>query len=674
MTISSTTRKAGPFVGNGVTTEFPFDFKLFATSDLRVVRADALGVETDLVHVTDCTVTLNADQDENPGGSVVLNAPLADGFRLVLLSAVPELQPVDLTNQGGFYPELVNGGLDRATVQVQQLREQMGRSITVPVTSEPGDLALPSPSPGQLLGWTDSGLTNFDPSELVSVAAYGATRVDKFTGDGTTAIFSLSASPGVQNNLRVSIGGVMQTPGDDFIWSGGVVLSFNVPPPVGTRIVAQYQQALLEFGAANADLSNVDPGVGREALGLSGALVVGEQAVTDGLDTAVNASQTGSGVVSGPYDPNYLPLGFAYNKAVIDDKIAGPTDQSYTTFGHAVMLRTDGPDVEGTRTAIYGENRLLQPTSASNANRFYAGIGGVARASSGDGGTSTSDYKGAFFGGYFAAVVDPGVQFLANATCLELNPAVQAGSSVGYKSAIQIASLPGDVVQGTGVDAAITISRNVGAVGWRDGFLFTDANGLQPFNAGSTIMRAEYSGARQTIVSGINLTGYDFSGNAFSSPGFAVNGSGDVKTNKVVSAAGQTLVLTGSSNIVAIETPETNLDIRSTTGPANAKKLRVAQRASDGSTLFYALNDAENAALPFVELKRTGGTPTQVDLFVPLRMAAYTVAALPAASAALKGAKAYVTDATAPSFLGGLTGGGAVVCPVFCNGSAWVAG
>lgn len=283
MTISSTTRKAGPFVGNGVTTEFPFDFKLFATSDLRVVRADALGAETDLAHVTDCTVTLNADQDENPGGSVVLNMPLADGFRLVLLSAVPELQPVDLTNQGGFYPELVNGGLDRATVQVQQLREQMDRSITVPVTSEPGDLALPSPAPGQLLGWTDSGLTNFDPSELVSVVAYGATRVDKFTGDGTTTAFTLSTSPGVQNNLRVSIGGVMQTPSDDFIWSGGAVLSFNVPPPVGTRIVAQYQQALLEFGAANADLSNVEPSVGQEALGLD------EPSFVDGLPFAPSA-------------------------------------------------------------------------------------------------------------------------------------------------------------------------------------------------------------------------------------------------------------------------------------------------------------------------------------------------------------------------------------------------
>lgn len=52
----------------------------------------------------------------------------------------------------------------------------------------------------------------------------------------------------------------------------------------------------------------------------------------------------------------------------------------------------------------------------------------------------------------------------------------------------------------------------------------------------------------------------------------------------------------------------------------------------------------------------------------------YTVATLPAAVAGIQGARALVTDATAPTFLGTLTGGGSVICPVFCNGSAWLAG
>ncbi len=52
--------------------------------------------------------------------------------------------------------------------------------------------------------------------------------------------------------------------------------------------------------------------------------------------------------------------------------------------------------------------------------------------------------------------------------------------------------------------------------------------------------------------------------------------------------------------------------------------------------------------------------------------AAYTVATLPAAST--QGRRSWVTDALAPVFLAAPVGGGAVVCPVFDNGTAWVVG
>jgi len=51
------------------------------------------------------------------------------------------------------------------------------------------------------------------------------------------------------------------------------------------------------------------------------------------------------------------------------------------------------------------------------------------------------------------------------------------------------------------------------------------------------------------------------------------------------------------------------------------------------------------------------------------RLKGYTVATLPAG---VLGDTAYVTDATAPTYLGALVGGGAVTCPVFYNGVAWV--
>ena len=52
--------------------------------------------------------------------------------------------------------------------------------------------------------------------------------------------------------------------------------------------------------------------------------------------------------------------------------------------------------------------------------------------------------------------------------------------------------------------------------------------------------------------------------------------------------------------------------------------------------------------------------------------AAYTVATLP--TPGTQGRRSWVTNALAPVFLAAPTGGGAVVCPVFDNGTAWVVG
>jgi hypothetical protein len=53
-----------------------------------------------------------------------------------------------------------------------------------------------------------------------------------------------------------------------------------------------------------------------------------------------------------------------------------------------------------------------------------------------------------------------------------------------------------------------------------------------------------------------------------------------------------------------------------------------------------------------------------------IRLKAYTVATLPAGT---QGDTAYVTDANAPTYLATIAGGGAVVCPVFYDGTNWVA-
>lgn len=141
MTISSTNRKAGPFIGNNATTAFPFSFKVFQASDLLVVRANSSGAETTLVLDTDYTVALNVNA---PGGTVTLPAALATGYTLVVTTNLDALQPVDLTNQGAFYPSVINSALDRLTILIQQLFERMGRAIAFPLSDGTVDPTLPS--------------------------------------------------------------------------------------------------------------------------------------------------------------------------------------------------------------------------------------------------------------------------------------------------------------------------------------------------------------------------------------------------------------------------------------------------------------------------------------------------------------------------------------------------
>lgn len=138
MTIPSTPRKAGPLLGNGVTTSFPFSFKVFAPTDVKVVIANSAGVETVLVLNSDYTVTLNANQDTSPGGTItypISGSPLPSGSVLSIIGNISYDQPLDLPSGGNFSPLALENQLDRTTMQIQQLREEMDRAVKLPPTS-----------------------------------------------------------------------------------------------------------------------------------------------------------------------------------------------------------------------------------------------------------------------------------------------------------------------------------------------------------------------------------------------------------------------------------------------------------------------------------------------------------------------------------------------------------
>lgn len=139
MTINSQIRTAGPFTGDNVATTFPFAFKVFLPTDVIMVETNLSGVDRNLVYNTDYSVTLNVDQNAAPGGSIFykvagVTTPLPTGYVLNGTSALSNLQPVNITNGGGFFPKVINDALDRLTILVQQIARIATSALQYPLS------------------------------------------------------------------------------------------------------------------------------------------------------------------------------------------------------------------------------------------------------------------------------------------------------------------------------------------------------------------------------------------------------------------------------------------------------------------------------------------------------------------------------------------------------------
>lgn len=129
-------RLAGPFTSEGQS-RLPFGFLIFEKTDVYVATADDPEAQAKmLVYGQDYSVEMNADQTATPGGTVVLTTPIVKGNIFVVGSAVAYTQNMQLTNYSRFPPEIINEAMDRVVVQIQQLVERLGRTLSVPPTSD----------------------------------------------------------------------------------------------------------------------------------------------------------------------------------------------------------------------------------------------------------------------------------------------------------------------------------------------------------------------------------------------------------------------------------------------------------------------------------------------------------------------------------------------------------
>ena len=163
MAITTTSRQTTAFTSGN---NFAFGFKVFDTSDVKVIQIDTTTkAETVLTLTSNYTVTLNDDQDANPGGTVTLVSSgnpqnLGSGLNIVITSKVEAKQQTELTNQGGFFPEVINDSLDKAVILLQQQQAVLDKTIKFPLTDSVSGLEVtgnPTDRAKKVLSFDSSG-------------------------------------------------------------------------------------------------------------------------------------------------------------------------------------------------------------------------------------------------------------------------------------------------------------------------------------------------------------------------------------------------------------------------------------------------------------------------------------------------------------------------------------
>lgn len=265
MSLYSTANKV-IYSGNGATTVWPFAFPVLDAAHLSVIRTDGAGVETVLAS----SLYAVGGIGDPAGGSVtypLAGAALASGNKLTLLRSVPYVQGTVLSNQGGYYPEVVESSLDRIYMALQQHEEKLDRSLVGAASDADATLVLPA-------------------------AAARAGKVPAFDGDGNLVVSNLTLEQIEE-----------QTAADDAIAAAASAASAASQAATATGAAATASSAA---SSAASDAAAAAASAAAAA-GQAGA-PQGRLTLSSGVPVMTSSVSAAGTVYFTPYNGNRVPL------------------------------------------------------------------------------------------------------------------------------------------------------------------------------------------------------------------------------------------------------------------------------------------------------------------------------------------------------------------------------
>jgi hypothetical protein len=131
--------------------------------------------------------------------------PLSSAEKITLLRLVNYDQQTSITNQGGFYPAVIERALDHIVFQCQQLAEKVARTVAIPVSTSLSSPLFPAPSSGKFLRSRADG-AGWENADIAGAASIGVPVPIAQGGTNATNAAQARTNLGLASGATTSVG------------------------------------------------------------------------------------------------------------------------------------------------------------------------------------------------------------------------------------------------------------------------------------------------------------------------------------------------------------------------------------------------------------------------------------------------------------------------------------
>ena len=169
----STTANSTVFLGNGATAVFGFNFIADSAADIQVIYTNTSNVSV-VLSPSQYTLAINAPAAGaiwGVGGTCtypITGSPIPNGSSITIERLLPLTQTTSISNQGDFYPQVVEAALDTLCMEGQQTANQISRALQVAVYDPGGN-----PNPLPIASVRANGLLGFDAAGQPAIYGQG---------------------------------------------------------------------------------------------------------------------------------------------------------------------------------------------------------------------------------------------------------------------------------------------------------------------------------------------------------------------------------------------------------------------------------------------------------------------------------------------------------------------